>query len=269
MGEEREELAGYVSVWSSAVDHALALLAEVPEQEWDTPTDLPGWRVRDVAAHLAHLEHLLAGGEHEDVEIGTPEHVSSPMDTFTEQGIVARRGFGKAALIDQLRAAVAVRRADLAAAPPTSAAAPAPGLFGAIGWDTRTLLKNRPLDVWMHEQDIRRAVHRPGNTHTAAARHTVEYLAGNLGYVVGKRVGAPAGTSVVLEVDDAGVWAVQIDDTGRAQRVTPPADPSVMLRMAIDDFGVLAGGRRHPERVRITGDEELAARVLDQFAVTP
>lgn len=267
--EDSDELARYFATWNSAIDDALALLDEVPEDEWSTPTDLPGWSVHDVAAHLAHLEHLLAGGAHEDADIGTPDHVTSPMDTFTEQGIVARRERSKAEVIDELRRAVQVRRADWEAAPLTDGSAPAHGLFGAIGWNVRTLLKNRPLDVWMHEQDIRRAVDLPGNTDTPAARHTVDYLAGSLGFVLGKRVGAPTGTSAVLHVEDAGDWAVEIDATGRAQGVETPESPSVWLGMSIEDFGVLAGGRRHPGHVRIIGDEELAARILDHFAVTP
>ena len=49
----------------------------------------------------------------------------------------------------------------------------------------------------MHEQDVRRAVGRPGGLDSAPARHTADYLAESLGYVLGKKVGAPVGTSLV------------------------------------------------------------------------
>ena len=71
----------------------------------------------------------------------------------------------------------------------------------------------------MHEQDVRRAVDRPGDMDSAAARHTAEYLAESLGYVLGKKVGAPAGTSLVLE--HGGQRAVRVrrsTTNGRGQR---------------------------------------------------
>ena len=48
-----------------------------------------------------------------------------------------------------------------------------PRTLRKIGWNWETLLSNRAVDVWMHEQDIRRAVGRPGGMNTAAAAHTV------------------------------------------------------------------------------------------------
>ena len=37
------------------------LLRELDPDDWAKPTDLPGWNVRYIAAHLAHLESELAG----------------------------------------------------------------------------------------------------------------------------------------------------------------------------------------------------------------
>ena len=57
--------------------------------------------------------------------------------------------------------------------PPADGKADLPRTPGKIGWNWETLLSNRVVDVWMHEQDIRRAVGRPGGMNTAAAAHTV------------------------------------------------------------------------------------------------
>ena len=64
----------------------------------------------------------------------------------------------------------------------------------------------------MHEQDVRRAVGRPGGMDTAPARHTAEYLAESLGYVLGKKVGAPTGTSLVLDMEGSAPFAFEVDD---------------------------------------------------------
>ncbi len=88
---DAERLAGYVAVWWEAVDSFTHLLEKVPAEKWSAPTDLPGWDVHAVAAHTAHLEALLGGRPHEDVEIGDAPHAQGMMGTFTEQGVVVRR----------------------------------------------------------------------------------------------------------------------------------------------------------------------------------
>ncbi|WP_235737036.1 maleylpyruvate isomerase family mycothiol-dependent enzyme [Nocardioides alcanivorans] len=266
---DAEELAGYIAVWKRSVDDFIALMEEVPAAEWSRTTDLEGWDVHAVVAHIAHLEALLAGARHDELEIGEPPHVKSPMGIFTEQGVVARRDRTPDELLDEIRAAVRSRAAALDAAPPTDGSVPAPGLFGAIGWNQRTLLRNRPLDVWMHEQDVRRAIGRPGNLDGPAAHHVSSYLMESLGFAVAKRAGAPAGTTVVLEVDGVGTTAVRVNDSGRAEQVEPPADPTVRLAMPVADHVVLAGGRSAPADVRIGGDRDLADRILAVMGVTP
>ncbi len=266
-----DQLASYVQVWWQAVEDLSSLLEEVAGEDWSTPTDLPGWDVHAVAAHTAHLEGMLAGAEHDQVEIGEPAHVHGAMGQFTEQGVVARRDRTPDELINELRSSATTRHTSLLADPPTDPEATAPGLFGLIGWDTRRLLRNRPLDLWMHEQDVRRALGRPGNLDGPAAVHTADYLAESLGFVVGKRVGAPAGTTVVLEIAGHAPTAVAVGDDGRARPVEVPADPTARLAMDRETFVLLAGGRRRaePGAVQVSGDADLAQQVLAGLAVTP
>jgi uncharacterized protein (TIGR03083 family) len=269
---DAERLARYVEVWWQAIDDFTTLLEKLPADAWSLPTDLPGWDVHAVAAHTAHLESMQAGHRHEEVDVGDAPHARGMMGAFTEQGVVARRGLGPDELITEIRACATARHTALLADPPTDGSVPAPGVFGAIGWTVERLLRNRPLDVWMHEQDVRRAVGRPGNLDGPAAVHTADYLAESLGYVVGKRVGAPAGTSVVLEIDEHSPYAVVVGDDGRARPTPePPSDPTVRLATDRAAFVLLAGGRRAPHRgaVRIEGDTELGGRLLEQLAVTP
>ena len=272
MTDASEQLSGYVDVWWEAVNDFTALLEKVPDDAWGSPTDLPGWDIHALAAHAGHLESLLAGGDHDDVEIGDAPHARGLMGRFTEQGVVARRERTPDELINEIRSCTTARHTQLLADPPTDPAAPAPGVFGAIGWNTLTLLRNRPLDIWMHEQDVRRALRLPGGMDSPAARHSAGYLAQSLGYVLAKRLKADPGTTVLLEVEGHEPVAATVTDEGRGQLLAEvPTTPTVGLRTDRESFIVLAGGRCRPAagRVEIFGDEVLGQQILDHLAVTP
>ncbi|HEY0949350.1 maleylpyruvate isomerase N-terminal domain-containing protein [Nocardioides sp.] len=272
MTDPGAELREYVDVWWQAVNDFVDLLEELDEEEWSAPTDLPGWDVKAVASHIAHLESILSGAPEETADVGEPDHVTGLMGLYTEIGVVTRRDASPDAIINEIRSAVTARHTRLVADPPADPAGRPDPIFGGVPWDWRTLLRNRPLDVWMHEQDIRRAVDRPGGMDSAAARHTAEYLAEGLGYVLAKRVGARAGTRVVLELEGSSPFAFTVTDAGRGERLPEvPADPDVLLRMDREAFIRVAGGRRDPEpgTVAIEGDQDLAARILDEMATTP
>jgi uncharacterized protein (TIGR03083 family) len=272
-GDDRDRLWAYVETWKRSADDVVELLQSLSPGDFGLPTDLPGWDVRAVAAHLAHLESELAGNPQERVQVPELTHVRSPMSSYTERGPLARAGWPPDRIVAELASSVATRHAELAADPPTDGTAAPPRTPGGIGWDWQTLLRNRCLDVWMHEQDVRRAVGRPGHLDTPGARHTVGVFAAALPYVVGKRVSPPAGTTVVWEVTGPveGRFAVAMGEGGRGAAVAPPAEPDVRLRMDTEAFVVLGGGRRPSGDVDVdvAGDEELAARVLEAMAVTP
>ncbi|GGD08697.1 maleylpyruvate isomerase family mycothiol-dependent enzyme [Nocardioides daphniae] len=265
-------LTPYVDIWWSAIADFTLLLEDLPESAWSLPTDLPGWTVRDVAAHTAHLEHLLSGGAHDDVELGEVPHARGFMGVFTEQGVVARRDRSHDDLIREIRESATATHTALLADGTPDPEAPARDPFGAIGWTSTTLWKNRPLDLWMHEQDVRRAVDLPGHLDTPGARHTVDYLSDSLGLVLAKRAKAAPGTTLRLDVEGRAPRAWVVNDAGRGEELTEVPDAAdVRLTFEPEAFILVAGGRRGPERLQIgvEGDVELAQRVLEAMAVTP
>lgn len=269
---DRELLSTYVDAWWASVGDFLALLEELPEDQWATPTDLPGWDVRACASHTAHLESILAGGPEETADVGEPPHVTGMMGLYTEIGVVNRKDVAAEEIIEEIRTATGKRYDWLQANMPEAADAKPETIFGGVPWDWRTLLRNRPLDVWMHEQDIRRAVDRPGNMDTLGAQHTADYLVEGFGKVVGKHVQPPPGTTAVLAVEGSPTQAVEVDADGRAQRLsTPPEEPTVRLDMDRGTFIVLGGGRRTtpPEAVTVTGDRDLGQRIIERMGTTP
>ncbi|WP_127479485.1 maleylpyruvate isomerase family mycothiol-dependent enzyme [Nocardioides pantholopis] len=268
----QDRLAGHVEVWWQAVESFTRLLEQVPDEQWSAPTDLPGWDVRAVAAHTAHLESVLATGVEETAEIGEPAHVTGSLGRYTEIGVVNRRTASPAAILEEIRGSTAARHAALLADPPADADARPERIFGGVPWSWETLLRNRPLDIWMHEQDVRRAVGRPGGLDTAAARHTADYLAEGLGYVLARKAGAPAGTTVVLDLAGSAPYAFAVTDAGRGERLpAPPPDPTVRLGADRETYVLLAGGRRPGAAADLTveGDAELGRLLVANLATTP
>ncbi|WP_310961931.1 maleylpyruvate isomerase family mycothiol-dependent enzyme [Nocardioides terrisoli] len=268
----QQRLAAYVETWHRACTDFVTLARTLTEDEVTLPTDLPGWSVHDNVAHTAHLEAVLAGAPEETLDV--PDglaHVRGPMHRYTEQGVLARRDRTVAELADEIESAVATRYAALRADPPVDGSSAPPRTPGGAPWDNETLLANRPLDVWMHEQDIRRAIGRPGGYDSPAAAHTLRRLGASLPMVLGKRVAPPAGTSVLIEVPEASCrFGARMGDDGRAIRAVPE-QPTVRVSLTPEAFVVLAGGRRGVDAVEAAydGDEELGRRLLTSMAVTP
>lgn len=274
MSDDRETLARLIDVWHRSAEDLVALLRDLDEDDWAASTDLPGWDVKAVAAHCAHLESELAGNPQQHVEVPEAAHVKGLMGQFTEGGVIARRDWEPSRIIDELESSVATRLAAMTADPPTDARAPGPGFAGLIGWSWQTLLSNRPLDLWVHDQDVRRATGRPGGLESPGAAHAADVFARSLPFVLGKKVGAPAGTTLVLEVTgpQARTLAAEIGEDGRGRvPAEVPAEPDVRVVLGCEDYLRLSGGRctRADVTAEITGDLALGEQVLDRLAVTP
>ncbi len=273
---DRSRLRELVDIWYSACQDVIGLLEQLDDEEWARSTDLPGWDVKAVAAHLAHLESELAGIPQEQVEVPDAPHLRTPFSHYTEVGPVARRDWPHGRIVEELRSSVETRMAELRDNPPADLSETGPSFAALAGWSWETLLTNRPFDVWMHEQDIRRAVGHPGGLDNAAASHAARVFARGFPMVVGKRAQAQPGETVALEIDQAPPGAparvvVVVDEDGRARVTEDPAPPTATVRVGFEDWVRLAGGRctRGGAEVQLSGDVSLAARVVDGMAVTP
>jgi uncharacterized protein (TIGR03083 family) len=262
-------LATYVAAWKSGAADVEELLRSLDEEDWSRETDCPGWTVRDVAAHLAALEAELAGapGPHLDQVSAATANVSG---AYTQAGIEERRDRSNEEIVEEFADAVLRRAAELDGDPPTDPKGVPPRNPGGAGWDWQTLLRNRVVDLWVHEQDVRRAVDRPGDLDTPAAEIVTETFLAAMPYVIGKRAGAEPGTTVVVVVDGRQL-AYEVGDDGRCRRAdSKPESPTARLEMGAETLAVLGAGRRDPLTVEvgITGDRDLAERVLRGMAVT-
>lgn len=267
-----DAVTAYLGAWRESVDRVLTLFLRLDREDWARETDLPGWTVQDVLAHLAHVESALAGGDVASA-LSEPGRSTLPPD-WTEPGVAARRDRAPDALRAELAAAVLHRTSELERAQPLDPTGRPENTPAGLDWDWATLLRNRAIDVWVHEQDVRRATDRPGGMSGDAAELVLGSFADALPYVLGKKVGADPGTVVRWRVRGPVELerTVRVDDLGRAA-VVDDADPTVTLDLDSETFLVLVAGRRGWEqvhdRVHVDGDGDLARRVVDAMGVTP
>jgi len=259
----------YVTAWRQSADDIQELCAGLSAEEWALPTDCPGWTVQDVVAHLAHLECVLATGD--DAELGDQSHAVA--SAYTELGVGERRGRDSQELLDELQAAVEKRAKTLQPLPddPNATADITPG---GIKWSWNTLLSNRALDMWVHEQDIRRAIGKPGGMDAPGAQITTMTLGAGMPYVLGKKVKPATGTMVVWRVTGEVPFeiAAEVGEDGRASKLdASPHNPTARLTMSTEAFTIITAGRRGPDGLDVTidGDSELGDAVLAAMGVTP
>src|SRR3954454_15975465 len=115
---DASRLAELVATWRQAIAEVVALARIVPEDQWDLPTDLAGWSVKDNVAHTAHLEAVLAGAPEETIDVAEAPHLAGLMNYYTEQGVLARRERDMAELAEEIEAAVSSRYEALQNEPP-------------------------------------------------------------------------------------------------------------------------------------------------------
>lgn len=251
--------------WHSIIE----LCAGLTEQQWKTPTDLPGWTVQDNLSHLIGFERALEGLPGTDHRAADVSHTRNALGANNEHEVDARRSLPGAAVLAEWRQIVPQRLATLRAADDAYFAQPAdtPAGPGTVA----DFLDLRVLDSWSHEQDIRRALAVPGSLDTPSAEHTIDRLIRTLPIVIGKRAGTPEGDAVRIEITGPvhRSLAYRVVD-GRATKVDPATcEPVATIAMDSDTFATLALGRRtadrYADRITTTGDAALAQRIVENL----
>ncbi|MEV0355630.1 maleylpyruvate isomerase family mycothiol-dependent enzyme [Nocardia sp. NPDC050697] len=266
---ERERITGaLVAQWQAI----RALAAGFDAAQWTAPSPCPGWRTRDVIAHIVGTESTLAGAEPPELpDAAARAHVHNEIGALNERWVEHLRPLSPAELLERYDAVIGARTAALTAMTDAEFDAPSwtpegPGTYARF-------MRIRIFDCWMHEQDLRTAIGRPGGTDTTAGEIAIEEMTGKLGYIVGKRAAAPARSTVtvVLTGGLGRTVPVLVEDRARILE-TAPDDPTVTLTLPAPLFARLYGGRVTPaevaDSVGIGGDQLLGHRVLDALAIT-
>lgn len=256
-------------VWQ-AIDRFCSGLTEA---EWKTPTDCPGWSVQDQLSHLSGSESRLLGRPAPQHTPADLSHVKNESGARNEVVVDWRRAWSGAEVLAEFRQVSAerlgrlraIREADFAAETQTPIG---PGTL-------RSLLDIRIFDAWIHLQDMRRALQRPGDMVGQVAEHAVARCAMAMPYVVGRKVRAPDGTTVVFEITGAAGRTLPIGVQNQRAHVldSPPLAPTVRLSMGVETFTCLSCGRWQAKRalaagkVQIEGDQGLARSIVEQMNI--
>jgi uncharacterized protein (TIGR03083 family) len=262
-------VAALDEVWDALV----SLAAELDHEDWERPTACPGWAVRDHYSHVLGIEAMLLGRDRPAVEL-PPDlpHVRNDVGRLNELWVQAYRDRPVADLLADLGEAIVSRRAALAAMDQDA--------FDAESWtpagqDTYgRFMQIRVMDQWFHEQDVREATRRRGHLDGLAPEVALDEVTLALGYLVGKKAQAPAGSSVRFQLTGSPARRIDVAVTDRARVVDGGVDaPTVTLSLPAERFFRIAGGRlgdRDPvdTSVAVEGDLELGKRVMRSLAFT-
>jgi uncharacterized protein (TIGR03083 family) len=269
---------------TSAENTAVALTAQLDEtwasidllcrglaaEQWLTPTPCPGWTVADQVAHIVGTESMLAGEPTPKEEAADlPAHVHNDIGRANERWVTDLRRCDPADLLDEFRRITALRLEALRAL--TDAQWEEPSWTPVGQADYRRFMQIRVFDSWVHEQDMRSAVGQPGHGDGPAAEQAIDEIERALGYVIGKRAGAPDGTSVMIDLIGPVFRSIHVAVDGRAAVVAALPDAAdVTLRLGSDTFAALACGRVDPAEVTVVleGDGELGRRITANLAFT-
>lgn len=263
-GQEMVNLLG--DVWSSITE----LCAGLSEDQWNAPTDVPGWTVKDNLSHIVGFERQLVGYPATKHEAPKFDYIRNALGESNERDVDLRRSHTGGQVYDEFRVITSMRLKALRdyADEDFNITVPTP-----LGESTLVdFLRIRVVDAWAHEQDIRRALDKPGALSNPSAKHSLNRFIGTLPYIVAKKAQAPNASMVVFEIDG---WdeplGVQVIG-GRGELLDITIDPTVTISLDLKAFIALVNGRWDTERalaegVKLDGDPELARRVLDNMNI--
>jgi uncharacterized protein (TIGR03083 family) len=256
--------------WAALIDVGSLLT----DEEWHSPTACPGWDVAAQYAHMIGTESSLAGLPGPDVDPGSPAHVKNPIGKANEVWVAGLGSLSRSEVLGRFREVTDQRMRALRAMGEEEFSAPSWTPVGDA--DYRRFMQTRVFDCWVHEQDIRDAIGRPGHDSGPVAEQAVDEIFRVIGYLVGKRASAPDGSSLRIRLSgpvEREVLVVARD--GRAGAVAAlDGEPSSTLSLSSNAFVRLACGRVDPQAVlsgALGGAEyegDLAFRLVSNLAFT-
>ncbi|MFL5680904.1 MAG: maleylpyruvate isomerase family mycothiol-dependent enzyme [Chloroflexota bacterium] len=253
----------------------LDVLAPLSDADWDRSTVCPGWAVRDIAAHLV-ADDLGRLSRTRDAYPRTGpragESVVAFIDRQNGEWVDAMRRMSPQVIVGLLEWTGDETQRYFESLDEAA-------LDGSVWWATG----DDPAPVWLdlgrelterchHQQQIRDAIGAPLLSDLALSGAVVATLALALPRTF-RDVAAPDGTVVELVVrgDAGGAWTVTREGTEWVLRHGSSTSPTAAAELDEDDFWrLVTKGLRAADvepRARLSGDEQLARRVLDMVSV--
>ncbi|MDQ2781485.1 MAG: maleylpyruvate isomerase family mycothiol-dependent enzyme [Actinomycetota bacterium] len=277
------DLAGLVAAYEQTARAVVDLGQTLTARDFDKPTECPGWSVKDQFSHVVGLESWLDGATPPSVDVPDLPHVKNAQGEFIELFVQDRRDREGTDVVGELEDVIASRLSAMRD-PSLNEDSAVKGPFGRTTASRAMTL--RAIDIWVHEQDIRTAVGRPGDLDTAAASLFVAAIISAFPRVVARDAAVPVGHAVIVDVTgpvmaragarvvldaERRTWGEELftgeshdEDTASA----PMATTSIVL--STDALTRRGAGRRSVDDLvySVTGDADIAAAVLENLVIT-
>lgn len=241
------------------------LCATMSPTQWRAQSLCPDWTMRSVVGHLAGVEEVL---------IGWLPGSSDELPPFDRMTAFAQQtaGLDDTAFAARVAQTFSQRRADLAALSEDDLARPSWTPVGPASYGS--FMGIRVFDFWVHERDITTPLGLPTDDGDVRAEMALAEVERSLGYIVGKKVGLPDGSSIAFRLTGPLRRDLYVAVDGRAKAVSHIDNPDVELSTDSVTFVQLACGRIDPQEqidaglVRWTGDAELGNRAARNLRYT-
>ncbi len=267
-----------MEAWNGALHTVAELGRRLSPEQWEAPTECPGWSSGDVVRHLAWIESFMAGRQQpaHEVDWSRFPYVTNDFGRLTEIGVDVRRSQPQQESCDELADLADVRLGQIMALDPLSLETEVMGVFGTpVPLDR--MVRMRTFDTWTHEQDIRRAVMLPANLKTSGAQVAAVQMARTLAFMLARNVEAPPGTSIRLTVTGPIAFEryAAVTPEGKGADIDALAATTIGITTDWETYARLVTGRLDVSdpavlaKVELTGDPDLAARIPAALAITP
>ena len=243
---------------------------ELSSNEWALPTECPGWDVKDQLSHLIGIERSIMGDAPPEWDGPLGDHVKNDFAAMNEAWVAVRRPLDGAVVRAEFVEVTGTRLGQLGERTEDE--------WAEVGWSPvgqvpyAVFMEVRAFDSWVHEQDARRALDRPGGSGNSASAISIGRVQDAMPFVVGKKAACPDGVAVRFEVtgpgDDARTFTVAVEGS-RARAVGDDVTPTVALTLSSLDFVRLGCGRATAAQVdaagaiAVRGDAAVGHQVLD------
>jgi uncharacterized protein (TIGR03083 family) len=254
-------------IWSSIA----SLTESLSDEQWSTPTDCPGWDVKDHLSHIIGTERSMAGESAPPLDVATASHVKNPMGEANERWVVSRRGVPGAQVRHEFVEVTAERCRSLRSLDAEA--------FEKVGWSPigdvpfRVFLEVRAMDCWIHEQDLRLALGFEGGRGGRGEAVSLYRVEQALGQVLGKGVRPPEGTSITVVVNGPLPKRYRYEIVEGRARSVEAATSTTTLELDALDYLLRFGGRistaqvMSDEATAISGDPALAEAFVGALAL--
>jgi uncharacterized protein (TIGR03083 family) len=267
-------LQPYADAWTHSIEAISELVGPLVEGEWNRRTPCPGWSVRDVVSHVIGLDCEMLGDPRPIHTLPRDlYHVTNDSQRYMEMQVDVRRHHTAPEMTSELELVTIRRNRQLR----NESRDPGTKVRGRLGSELtlEESMRNHAFDVWVHEQDLRAALGRPGNLDSPGAHIARDVLLTALPAIVAEKADAPRSSAIVFDVHGPIEFlrTIRVDIQGRGTLETAPAlGPAATLTLDWETYVRLSCGRTTPDavtdRVKAEGDPALTGAILRNFTVT-